>query len=276
MIYNSLTFDVEDWYQGFIYRGISGWEKYGSRESKNVQRILGLLYEYNTKATFFVLGSYAENNHEEIKLILNAGHEIASHGYSHIPVPQHTRASFREDVKRTKKLLEDITGKKISGHRAASWSINKDCLWALDILAEEGYLYDSSIFPTRFHSFGINNYPAYPRKINLQNGGEIYEFPAQVLSLGNIKIPAAGGFFMRAFPYFISELSIKQSQKKENPGMVYLHPFDLDPEAPKLKTKLSFKIVRYYNLSKTEKYLRRLLSKFNFTSIEKLVNEFMI
>lgn len=270
---NILSFDVEDWYQGFIYRGIPGWEKFGSREMKNVEIILELLNQFNTYATFFILGNFAEKNPEVVKLIDKAGHEIASHGYSHIPVTKQTRKSFKEDLTMSKNILENIIGKGIIGHRAASFSINKSTLWALDIILETGFLYDSSIFPTSFHPYGNNIFNNYPNRINLESGDSILEFPAQVLSIGRIKLPVLGGFYFRAFPFFISDFCIKQSVKRNKPAMVYLHPYDIDEDVPRLRTNFSFRIIRYYKLSKGKEYLNRLLRMYQFTSIKNLIDK---
>ncbi len=271
-IYHALTFDIEDWYQGFILRGIEGWEQYGSREKSNVKRILKILDEFNTKATFFILGKLAKQQPEIVRLIDAKGHEVATHGYAHKLVPEQSPQSFREDLHRSIAVLEEIIGKKVIGHRAARWSIISGCLWTLDILAEEGIEYDSSIFPTRFHPHGIANIPLHPYQIKLLSGNTIYEFPAQVFSLGPFRLPAAGGFYLRALPMKISEWALKQSEKKGQSGMVYLHSFDLDAEAPVLNTKITFRIIRYYHLAKTEGYLRKLLQRFCFCPVTQIVS----
>ncbi len=268
---HAISFDVEDWYQGFILRGIKGWEQYDSREESNVKKILKILDEFNTKATFFVLGKLAEKQPEIVRLIDAKGHEVATHGYAHKLVPEQSPQSFREDLHRSIAVLEEITSKKVTGHRATRWSIVSDCLWTLDILAEEGIEYDSSIFPTRFHPHGIANIPLHPYQIKLPSGNTIYEFPAQVFSLGPFRLPAAGGFYFRALPGKISEWALNQSEKKGHSGMVYLHSFDLDANVPVLKTKITFRIIRYYHLSKTEGYLRRLLERFRFCSVREIV-----
>lgn len=269
---NILSFDVEDWYQGFIYRGIPGWEKYGSREMKNVEIILELLSQFDNSATFFILGNFAKKNPEVVKLIDEAGHEIASHGYSHIPVTKQSRKAFKDDLIMSKNIIENIISKKIIGHRAASFSINKSTIWALDIISEAGFLYDSSIFPTSFHPYGSNNFNNVPNKIDLESGESILEFPAQVFSVGRLKLPILGGFYLRALPFFISDFCLKQTIKKNKPAMVYLHPFDIDEGVPRLKTNFSFGIIRYYKLSKGREYLRRLLNKYQFTSIKNLID----
>jgi polysaccharide deacetylase family protein (PEP-CTERM system associated) len=271
-----LTFDVEDWFQGFIYRNIPGWENYPSREKQNVERILKLLDEFKTQATFFVVGKYAETSPEVVRLIASRGHEIASHGYMHKPIPHLGQNGFKEDVHRSLSVLASITGSKIQGYRAASWSVTKKYSWALDILAEEGLEYDSSVFPTRLHAFGYPGAPRYPYLINLSSGKSILEFPAQVLSFGPLKLPAAGGFYLRALPLFASRWALKQSDRNKRIGMIYLHPFDLDDEAPILKTGPVYRIIRYYNLHKTELYLRALLEQFKFTSIRSILASNMV
>lgn len=269
--FHALTFDVEDWYQGFIYRGINGWEKYGLREKKNVENILSILDTYKTKATFFILGSFAESNPELIQLIHKSGHEIASHTYSHKHIPKFSPEEFRRDIKRSKNFLEDIINEKVIGYRAASWSLTQNSYWALEILAEENFIYDSSIFPSSFHPFGNNKFLKYPHKIKLSNLKTIYEFPAQVFSIGKLNIPAAGGFYLRALPFFFTKEAIKQSVKNEFPGMVYLHPYDFDKDVPKIKTKLTFQIIRYFHLHKTENYFKMLLKNFKFSSIKEII-----
>lgn len=271
---HALTFDIEDWYQGFILRGIDGWQRYGSRERKNVERILEILDQFSTKATFFILGKVAEEQPEIVRLIDAKGHEVATHGYAHKPIPKQNPEAFREDLRRSIAILEEIIGKKVVGHRVARWSITNDCLWALDILAEEGIEYDSSIFPTRFHPYGIGGSPLHPHQIKFPSGNTIYEFPAQVFSLGPLRLPAAGGFYLRALPVKISEWALKQSEKKGHSGMVYLHSFDLDAGVPVLKTKLTFQIIRYYHLAKTEGYLRKLLQRFRFCPVREIINSF--
>jgi hypothetical protein len=170
--------------------------------------------------------------------------------------------------------LEQISGGKILGYRAASWSMTKSCSWGLNILAEEGLKYDSSVFPTRFHKFGYPGAPTHPYRVDLSAGGYIYEFPAQVLTLAGLKLPAAGGFYLRALPLFAARWALRQSVEKNQRGMVYLHPFELDADAPVLKTGLLFHVIRYYKLAKVESYLRELLKEFRFSSIKDILNTY--
>jgi len=271
MATHALSFDVEDWFQGFVHRGIRGWEQHGSREKQNIDRVLSLLDQFKTKATFFVLGKLAKEQPEIVLSISRAGHEIASHTYSHKPVPEHTPSSFREDLKRSIAILEDITGNSVVGYRAASWSVRSDCLWALEILAEERVLYDSSVFPTSLHSYGISSSPTYPHRLHFTSGQSILEFPAQVFSLAGLRVPSAGGFYFRALPFQLSLRALKQSERSAHSGMVYLHPYDLDAQVPRIKVPLAFRVIRYYNLAKTETRFRRLLSSFRFSPIKDLL-----
>jgi len=271
-IQHALTFDVEDWYQGFIYRQIDGWQKYGSREQQSIQRILDLLSECGTKATFFLLGSYAEQHPEVARSLVAAGHEIATHGYAHVPIPQHTRASFRDDLRRSIDVLQQITGKRVSGHRAASWSVNRSQLWIFETLIEEGIEYDSSVFPTRLHSYGLPRSPSYPYRLSLAPAKSIYEFPAQVLRLALSRVPAAGGFYLRALPYRAAQLALMQSERSGHSGMVYLHPYDIDDQVPRLKVPFAFRVIRYYNLDKTVHRLKKLLASFHFSSLREIID----
>ena len=271
MIPHALTFDIEDWYQGFLQRNISGWEDFPSHDEKNVYRLLDLLDEQRKKATFFILGKYAEKHRGVIRSIQERGHEIASHGYAHIAIPLQSPPDFRKDVKRSLAVLEEIIGRRIIGHRGARWSLGKNCEWAFDILTEEGIEYDSSVFPTSLHPFGNGESPCSPHMIKVPSGKVICEFPAQVLSFGPVRLPAAGGFYFRAIPLIFSQWALRQSAKRNTSGMVYLHPYDLDPDVPRLKTGIPFRIVRYYHLDKTEQYLRKLLSIYSFSTVESLL-----
>lgn len=271
MTIHALTFDVEDWYQGFIYRNIDGWQGLGSREEKNVGRLLALLDKHKTTATFFVLGKFADRHVHVVRMIKEAGHEIASHGYAHIPLPKLTPEEFRTDLQRSCDVLASITGSRINGYRAASWSLMQNQLWALEVLAEEGLKYDSSMFPTSLHAYGMPAAPRYPVNIQIDSGRTIAEFPAQVLALGPVKIPAAGGFYLRAFPGLISRWALEQSDRKSMSGMVYLHPYDIDAEVPKLKVPFVFGVIRYYNLDRTISRLQLLLESYRFTSIQQLL-----
>jgi polysaccharide deacetylase family protein (PEP-CTERM system associated) len=176
--------------------------------------------------------------------------------------------SFRDDLRRSSDVLSGITGRKVTGYRAASWSLMRNNLWALDIMAELGLTYDSSMFPTSLHAYGMPNGPRSPVMIRLGSGKSIAEFPAQVLKIGPLRIPAAGGFYLRAFPQLVSNLALRQAERNGTSGMVYLHPYDLDTGVPRLKVPFVFRVIRYYNLKSTFSRLQSLLETFRFSSIQ--------
>ena len=207
-----------------------------------------------------------------MQLINECGHEVASHGYAHNPIASLGALAFREDLQRSVRILEDITGKKVSGHRAPDWSITDGCSWAFEVLAEEGFEYDSSVFPTRLHPYGMPSSSPHPHLLSLPSGRSIYDFPAQVFRIGPIRVPTAGGFYLRALPLWISEWALRQSEKRGYSGMVYLHPYDLDPETPVLGTRVTFRFIRYYHLDKTELFLIRLLRGFEFCPVVEILN----
>jgi polysaccharide deacetylase family protein (PEP-CTERM system associated) len=181
------------------------------------------------------------------------------------------REEFREDLHRSVAILEAQTGKKVKGHRAARWSMVRQTLWAMEILADEGLEYDSSIYPTSIHSFGLPECPAACFRVQLPSGRTIVEYPAQILKLGPLRIPAAGGFYLRMLPLFASKWALAQSDRRGSGGMVYLHPYDLDADVPRLTCPPMFRVIRYYNVGKAESYLRRLTSAFPFSSVADLI-----
>jgi len=268
-----LTFDVEYWYQGFVQRNLDGWQRYPPRDKESIEKIVGLLEEFNVRATFFVLGKFAERYPNIVRLLASAGHEIGTHGYGHYAITAQSREGFREDLHRSISILENIIGEKVIGHRAARWSMSREALWAVEIMLSEGIQYDSSVFPTQIHSYGLRQAPTEPFLLELSSGVSILEFPAQVLTLGFLRIPAAGGFYMRVLPGLFSRWALRQSDRRGVHGMVYLHPYDLDSDTPRLSVPLSFRVVRYHNLKKTLPLLRAMMKEFHFCSVRKVLGE---
>lgn len=265
---HALTFDVEDWYQGFAQRGILGWHAFASPEERNLERILDILAAAGATATFFVLGRYAEANARAVRLIASGGHEVATHGYAHLPVPTLTPKAFEEDLRRSTSVLHSILGSAIRGHRAMNWSIDRSCWWALEVLAEAGLSYDSSVCPTRLLSrHGVAGCPVGPHDITLASGVRIREYPAQVLKVGGWRVPVGGGFYFRALPLALTRLALRQSASSGSPGMVYLHPYDIDPDIPKLGGPWRFRLMRYHGLRGAAGKLRSLVRTTRFQSI---------
>ena len=229
--------------------------------------LLEMLYKQDIKATFFVLGYVADKHPNLIRQIVSAGHEIGSHGYWHKMISRQTKVEFKEELLSSKHVLEDITGRQINLFRAPSWSISADTLWALEILEEEGFRCDSSIQPFKTPLSGIVGAPVGPyypiirgRKLNL------LEFPPTVLQIGFFRIPFAGGFYFRALPrrMIIHALSVVN---KKHPGMVYVHPWEIDTGQPRVDVPTLNKLIHYLNLDKNIYKLEHLLMSFKFVPL---------
>ena len=263
-----LSFDVEEHFQVSAFWSEARrqqWDTCESRVENNTRKLVELLTRHDTKATFFVLGWVAERYPSLVKMLVEQGHEIASHGYGHELITDQTPGMFRDDVRRAKGILEDICGKRVYGYRAPSFSITKDTKWAIPILAEEGYLYDSSIFPVLHDRYGM---PDATPTIHLLRGeaGSIWEVPPSTANILGTRLPVAGGGYFRLFPYPILRQLLKRIEKAGHPLVIYLHPWELDPDQPKMQGSSLSMFRHYVNLHKTEDRLRSLLEDFCFTS----------
>lgn len=271
---NALTIDVEDYYQvsGFESQiQFEQWPNYESRVVGNTWRLLELLHFHKVKATFFILGWIAERYPQVVMAIRQEGHEVASHGYRHRLVYNMSREEFSEDTKRSKNILEDLTGVRVIGYRAASYSVVPRTLWALDILQELGFEYDSSIFPILHDRYGIPGAPRFPYFHSLSEGRKILEFPLSTVQLFGRNLPIAGGGYFRLFPYSFIRWGIGQINRRENaPAIIYLHPWEIDPNQPKLDGSRLSRFRHYVNLEKTESRLKRLLHDFQFGTLQNL------
>ncbi len=274
---NVMSVDVEDYYQVSAFAksvAISEWEQHESRVVDNTLRLLDLFAEKKVKATFFVLGWVAEREPQLVKEIHSQGHEIASHGYSHQLIYNQSPEVFKEETIKSRELLEDLTGEEVLGYRAASYSITKRNLWALDILAEAGFVYDSSIFPIRHDRYGIADAKTTPHKLTTPNGAELVEFPLTTRRIGNLNIPVAGGGYFRLYPYFLTRHFLKAVNKKQDEQFVfYLHPWEVDPQQPRIKASWFSKFRHYNNLDKCELRLSNLMDDFNFTTMKTVLTE---
>ena len=264
---NALTIDVEDYYQVSAYEPVvrfEDWERYESRVERNTQRILNILQERNVKATFFVLGWVAERYPKIVKAIHTEGHEIASHGYAHRLVYQMGPDKFREDISKAKAILEEITGELVTGYRAPSYSITQQSLWGLDILVDEGFQYDSSIFPIRHDRYGIPKSPRFPHWIRA-NGGSLVECPLSTVRIGGMTVPVGGGGYLRFYPFAFTKWAVRQiNEKEKQPVIVYTHPWEIDPEQPIIPSSRLTTWRHRINLDKTEGRLKHLLNDFRF------------
>jgi polysaccharide deacetylase family protein (PEP-CTERM system associated) len=263
---NLLTVDVEDWYQAIENIPYSQWNKFESRVEKNVGKLLKILDAYEVKATFFILGFEAERHPAMVKDISERGHEVATHGYSHRFIYKMGEDEFRKELRLSIDILESITAQKVIGHRAPAWTITEKSLWALDIILEEGLAYDSSISPSKNYLFGLPNSPRFPYEIRRKDGKKLYEFPMTTIRILNNNFPFSGGFFTRLFPYCATKYFIKRFNNQGKSVLLWVHPWDLDTDQPKIKLPLLLKR-HYYNLRSTEAKLCCLLKDFKFSPI---------
>ncbi len=279
-MHNILTFDVEEHFQVSAFEGViqrNQWDRLESRVEKNTDHILGILNRYGIKATFFLLGWVAERHPGLVKKILVEGHEIGSHGYSHRLVYEQSPEEFQLETRRSKMLLEDITGVEVVSYRAASYSITLKSLWALRILAEEGFRCDSSIFPIVHDRYGIPRAVRHPHRIDLQNGMEILEFPISTLQLAGARMPFTGGGYFRIFPYFFSRLGFYWLNKRERlPVIFYLHPWEFDPEQPRQKANRLSSFRHYCNLNRTGIRFERLIQAYPFLPFADFVKKYTL
>lgn len=266
-VMNAMTIDVEDYFHVSVFDGVvprAYWETLESRVCRNTDHLLEIFADSGTTATFFVLGWVAERFPDLVARIAAHGHEVASHGHGHRLVYDQTPQAFREDVRRAKAVVEDAAGVRVRGYRAPSYSITPRSLWALDILIEEGYSYDSSIFPIRHDRYGIPLSPRHPYLLQ-RSGGNLVEAPASTTSLGPVNLPIAGGGYFRILPYTWTRWGIGRVNRLEGrPAIFYLHPWEIDPGQPRLRAGLLSRFRHYRNLACTEDRLRQLMSDFRF------------
>jgi len=270
MIVNALSVDVEEYFHPNAMDAVvrpEEWERLPRRVETNTHRILDQLSEFGVCATFFVLGWVAERHPALLTEIARRGHEVACHGYAHRLVYKLGPTAFRDDVTRGKRVLEDTLGACVRGFRAASYSIVASTLWALDILIEEGFEYDSSIFPVRHDIYGIPSFSRFPVRLRCA-AGEILEIPPSTVRILGMNMPVAGGGYLRIFPYAFTRWAIARINRRDlAPAMVYVHPWEFDAEQPRLSAKAGARFRQYTNLDATETRVRRLLTDFRFAPV---------
>ena len=268
---NALTVDVEDYFHVAALAPSISRDSWNSRESRvvgNTQRLLAIFEQFDVRGTFFVLGWVAERHPQLVRDIAARGHEIACHGFSHRLVYEQSPEEFYDETLRSKKLLEDITGSAVLGYRAASYSIVRESLWALDILVELGFVYDSSIFPVRHDRYGIPNAKRIPHRMSTPNGASIVEWPLATAKILGLRLPVAGGGYFRLLPYWLSRWGLASINRTElQPFIFYLHPWEIDPSQPRVAASLLSRFRHYTNLGKCEERLKRLLDDFQFGTV---------
>jgi len=260
------TVDVEEYFQVAAlepYIDRRRWNEIPSRVESATDELLELLAAHGATGTFFTLGVVAERTPGLVRRIAEAGHEIASHGWSHRRVDQLTPAAFRAEVAQSRELLEQISGQAVIGYRAPSFSIVNGCSWAYPILAEEGYQYDSSVFPGRASGRQYSM-----MKQSLPRSDDPIEIPLSCAQFGRVQIPAAGGAWFRLLPYALTQRSLLQAEERGEAGVFYIHPWELDAEQPRVRADAFTSIRHYGGLQRTRSRLVRLLREFAFTSIK--------
>jgi polysaccharide deacetylase family protein (PEP-CTERM system associated) len=269
---NAMTVDLEDWYHSIESIPTTDWSKQEPRVIAGTHKLLQMFEDFGVKATFFVLGDVAAKNPALVKTIQSSGHEIATHGYAHRLVYRQTPQEFRDDLRRSIGVIEEIAQQKVWGYRAPYWTITKESYWALDILMEEGIRYDSSIYPIKTYMYGIPDAPAYPYVVKESAGRRLWEFPPSTTKIWNVRLPFAGGFYLRALPTWLIRWGMRRLNHEGQPAMVYVHPPELDAHKPKFKLPFREHILHYHNLAVVEEKLKSLLSEFAFDSIKNVLS----
>ena len=275
-IKNAISVDVEDYYHVAALSKVIARDQWNSMESRvesSTHRLLDLFDTKNVKGTFFILGMVAEHDPELISEIARRGHEIACHGYSHQLIYTQTQKVFREETLRAKSMLEDIVQAPVIGYRAASYSITQESLWALDILAEAGFTYDSSIFPVRHDRYGIPDAEERPHVLKTPSGYTLTEFPLSTYKILNYKLPVAGGGYFRLFPYALTQFAFRRINAAGKSAVFYLHPWEVDPDQPRFNASLLSRFRHYNNLDKCEQRLSRLINDFQFTTLRNVLED---
>lgn len=271
---NALSIDLEEYFQIHALSGLidpQTWPDFPSSVEENTVRILNLLEERRIQTTFFCLGWIAEHHREVIRRIHGKGHEIACHGYAHQVIYQQDQDKFRIDVSRAKHILEDIIGEPVIGYRAPTYSITDETLWALHILEDVGFRYDSSIFPIYHDNYGIPDAPRFPYRIP---DSSLVEFPISTLKLGAVNIPISGGGYFRFLPYSLTKIGLKILAGGNRPFVFYIHPWELNPDTPRVAGMDFLSRFRtYIGIERSFRRFSRLLSDFPFAPLRDVLKE---
>jgi polysaccharide deacetylase family protein (PEP-CTERM system associated) len=273
-VVNAMTVDVEDYFHVSAFQdnvARSDWERMESRVVRNTEQLLEIFDSHRVRATFFVLGWVADRYPALVKRIAAAGHEVASHGHGHRLIYEQTPEQFRDDLRRSRDSIAAAAGISVQGYRAPSFSITPRSLWALDIIREEGFIYDASVFPIRHDRYGL---PSSPRHFYAmeRSAGTLWECPGSTVRLAGVNLPVGGGGYFRLLPYWWTKWGISRVNGAEGRAAVfYLHPWEIDPDQPRLQGSALSRYRHYTNLDRTESRLRRLLSEFQFAPLGELL-----
>jgi len=278
-VLNAFSVDVEDWFQVGAFEKVvprEEWDGLESRVERNTRRLLDLCAEHDVQGTFFVLGWVAERFPGLVRDIQAAGHELGTHGQDHRRVTTLTPREFREDVRRSKATIEDTAGTEVIGYRAPNYSIVRETLWAMDVLCEEGFRYDSSVFPIHHDRYGIPDFPRFPRPVRGGNGAAgsaLHEVPISTVRFAGTNLPFVGGGYLRHFPMAFIRWGMRRLNDVERrPAILYIHPWEIDPGQPRLeKAPWAVRVRHYRNLDRTEERLAELFSGYRFTTIREVL-----
>lgn len=273
---NAMTVDVEDYFQVWAFSDRihrRDWDDYPCRIEQNVDVVLELFDEHAIHATFFTLGWVGERYPQVVRRIVSAGHELASHGQFHVRVHEQSPEEFRTDVRGAKRSLEDLAGAPIKGYRAASFSMGQRTPWAFEVLAEEGYVYSSSIYPIRHDIYGMPEAPRYAFRPSA--GCDLLEIPVSTLRILNRNFPCGGGGYFRLMPYPLARWAMRRVNRTDGlPCVFFFHPWEIDPEQPRIPgVSLKTRTRHYLNLRKMKPRLRRLLSDFTWDRMDTIFLE---
>ena len=272
---NALSVDVEDYYQVTAFEGFVSrrdWSGFSPRVDRNTRRLLDLLERLGARATFFTLGWVAAHSPDLIREIRARGHELAVHGWDHRSVTDQTPEEFRADVRRSKATIEDLAGEEVIGFRAPSYSIVRKTLWAADILLDEGYRYDSSVFPVHHDRYGIPDAPRFPWCLRRRHGASLVEFPISTVRVFGMNLPFVGGGYLRQLPWNYIRWGMRRVTLTEHrPVVVYVHPWEIDPAQPRLPVGPMTRLRHYRNLDKTERRLSALCTEFRFSTVREVL-----
>ena len=269
------TVDVEEYFQvaamePYVQR--QAWSSIPPRIDVGMGHLLEQLASHGTHGTFFTLGWIAQKHPHVVRAIAEAGHELASHGWGHERVTTLTREQFRQSVRDSKRILEDLSGQRVAGYRAPSFSIVRGLEWALDILLEESYTYDSSLFPIYRKGYGYRGGSQDPYLIR-RPSGSLAEFPPATLGKGKFLIPAGGGGYFRLLPYSLAKMAIRSAAARHVPATFYIHPWELDPKQPRLPVSRLTRVRHYGGLRRTYGRIQKLLSDFEFQTISRTLSD---
>lgn len=267
---------MEDYFHVGAFENLisrENWHRHECRVVQNTNRLLDLFDRHNVRSTMFVLGWVAERFPSLVTEMARRGHELAVHGYDHRRLADLGPDGFRKDLRRSKRIVEETAGIEVIGYRAPNYSLVVDTMWAPEILLEEGFLYDSSVFPVYRGRTGIPDAPRHPWVISHTNGQVLHEFPPSTVRILGVNLPFVGGAYLRHFPMLFVRWGMRSViQKERRPVMVYIHPWEIDPEQPRQQVSTLTRIRHYRNLDKMEERLTTLFSDFKFTTIREVLD----